>query len=575
MTLIERERRTTIVVLALAVLVPMALLLDVSDKFYVDWYSHFFSIGYFGEYIRQHFSLPVLMNTDIVVGAPNAVFYATLFYPIAGIVSAFLGANLGVRLILIAVFALQTWQVYVTARTFSQSRWLAYSVTIGVDASIYTLTNLYNRSDLTEFVGLALIAASIAAWLRLPSLDGPGRWLTATQVGLYLGIAVTTSPIIILLGSALMAFVVVLTLLLCPNRRATCGAALLIAVISGIMLAPWIYAYLRYQPIQSAGSVFSVGGPSYTPGIDEFGIRFLPFPFDAQPSTPHLDGQFNVALEVVILFLFVEAWRLRKVGAYLFGAIVCLGAGLTVGLYSAPPTPAMALHVLSAIQDTYRLVGYVDLLLLVTVLLLLLNLGTAARGSDKRHAIFFAVLVAIALPTVVYKESRANVTAGIVPGSGFRDNRNSLALSWGTALDYPVAIGPVTKTDPQQHVTIPVGVGQDFGSPQTVTVNAPAGSLIATNVQSFPWNHLVVNGQELASADTQVVAADPMRLALAFTTSSAQPQTVGVSFRPDGVWIVLRAVSFWFAIGLGFALALANLRRSTGRARAAVALASA
>lgn len=562
-----RRRLTTFLILAVATLTPTALLLDPSTSFSGgDWVPHIFTISYLGEYFRQHFALPVTMSTDVIVGAPNNVLYATLFYPVAGVLSALLGANLAVRLLLIGAIALQTWQVYAAARVLSTNRWLAYSVVFAVDASIYSLTDLYDRSDLTEFVGLALLTAAVSAWLRWSFAPTDSGWAVVLQAGLFLGCAVTSNPIIVLLGNALAALVVLLTLVLRSGRLRVLFAAFVVVAIELVLVGPWLYTYARTQAFESPGLLFT-GPAAYVPGVDDLRVRFLPYPFDARgraASTPHLDAQISIALVVLLALLLYESLRSRKWSGPLRVAPVCALLALSVALYSASPLLGDRVRVLALIQSEYRLVPYVDLLLLISSFLLLVHLGRTVDLPLRRSALLFAVVLAVSTQTVLLKEFRSNVQDGITAASGFHDNRDSLASAWETATNFGVPVGPVARADQSdmQHVALHVGIGSQFGVPQTATVDAAVGTLVATNVQSFPWTHLVIDGQVVPDSEITVVDDPGLGFLLGFVASRGGLQTVGVQINPGAVWQVLMVLSFlgvaaltagllaWTALGL-------------------------
>ena len=107
-----------IIVGLLASLLASALLLDFRTMFYVDWNNHLWLIQYFGESIK-HFSIPDVMNTKQLVGMPITLFYAQKFYVLAGVLSAFLGSAVTVRIMVFMVFLLQFFQVYRAAMTGS------------------------------------------------------------------------------------------------------------------------------------------------------------------------------------------------------------------------------------------------------------------------------------------------------------------------------------------------------------------------------------------------------------------------------------------------------------------------
>ena len=545
------DRRTTLLVVALATLVPCALLLYPRNMFYVDWTSNVFTLNYFGEYVRQHGLLPSTMSTNVMLGVANPAFYGVLFYPIVGLASAVIGANLAVRLALIGAVLLQSWQVYAAGRALSGNRWLAYTLVVAVNASIYALTNLYNRSDLTEFVSVALLTAAIASWLRAPHAHRP--IYVYLQSALYLGLAMTTHPIIVLLGGPV--FIIVALLALPQDRRLAAKGAAIVCAVQLVLLSPWLYAYFQYHPFIQLGSSLLSSAPAYPAGIDTPWVLFHIIPYDGRmggavsPSTPNLDAQLNMLLGAVVVWLGVEVYRRHR---RLTPAVLAVAVGLLVGLYSAFPQAGAALHILGTIQAAFRLVSYSDLFLLVAALLLAAQL----RGtSESRYVAAFAVVVVLATTIVILKETRANVYPGIVAGSNIFANRAVVTTMWSTGADYSVPIHRPDTVYDSTPVALRVGTGAQFGEPQVADITAPAGTVVVTNVQSFPWNHLLLNGRVLQPAEEVVVAVPQVpgvwsiQSALGFR-SLGGPQTVGVVTKPDAAWLILRFVSFWSVVAL-------------------------
>jgi hypothetical protein len=530
------ERRSTVLVVTLATLVPCALLLYPNDSFFSDWYSHLFTVDYFGEYVRQHGILPSAMSTNAMVGGANPVFYGVLFYPIVGLVSAVIGGNLAVRLALIGAVLLQSWQVYAAGRALSGNRWLAYTLVAAANASIYALTNLYNRSDLTEFVSVALLTAAIAAWLRAPHTQRP--IYVYLQSALYLGLAMTTHPIIVLLG--VPTFIIVALLALPSDWRLAAKGAAIVCGVQLVILSPWLYAYFMYHPFNQLGSTLLSSAPKYVAGIDRPEVLFHVTPYDGRArGTPNLDAQLNILLGGVVVWLGVEVHRLHRP---LTPAALAIVLGLLVGLYSAVQQFGAAVHILGTIQFAYRLVSYADLFLLVAALLL----ATQLQGtSGSRYVAAFAVVAALATVMVIVKETRANVHPGVVAGSNIFANRDDITTIWSTSADYAVPVHTLDAVHDSTQLALRVGTGAQFGEPQVAQTSVPTGTVIVTNVQSFPWNHLLLDGRVLQPAQEVVVAVRGVpNVALGFRSTGGL-QSVGVVTWPDTQWLILRFISFW------------------------------
>ncbi|MEO8129424.1 MAG: hypothetical protein ABI822_20135, partial [Bryobacteraceae bacterium] len=279
-------------------LLPICLLWNGNNAFYLDWNNHLWIIGYFGEYFRRHWSFPITLNTEQLGGIPFPVFYGYLFYPAAGLISAFTGSSFALRLVCSLVFLLQVRQVSKTVQMIAGSRFVSCAVTILVSFATYPLTNLYNRAAITEFLAVSLVISVCMMWLRIVQRNN-SRLISGAA--LALAFAMGTHPITAILGCLMICFAILASWPLPRNLWKPLGWA--VALVS-LVMAPWIYAVALY-----GGKVQLSGGPiNFFPNtLDHFGTRFWPLPWDPRLGTaegrlwgtPYLDTQINFALLIL------------------------------------------------------------------------------------------------------------------------------------------------------------------------------------------------------------------------------------------------------------------------------------
>src|SRR5579864_528830 len=148
-----RSKRSAIMEPAIPIVIacfPLLWLAPIHRHFHhalSDWDNNLWMIGYFGEYFRRHGSFPMTFNTDPWVGMPNPMFYGSLFFPLAGLLSALFGSALALRMVVVTLFWLQTTQVYRTIKAMDQDSYTAWAIAAVVAFAIYPLTNLYSRSS--------------------------------------------------------------------------------------------------------------------------------------------------------------------------------------------------------------------------------------------------------------------------------------------------------------------------------------------------------------------------------------------------------------------------------------------
>jgi hypothetical protein len=91
--------------------------------------------------------------------------------------------------------------------------------------------------------------------------------------------------------------------------------------------------------------------------------------------------------------------------------------------------------------------------------------------------------------------------------------------------------------------SFPIGTQERFGEVFPLPIYTNRSGLIRTNVQIFPWNHLVWNGREIPFEE---IATNKDLM----TILSGQPGagTLEYVLRPDPIWLVLRFLSLWTAV---------------------------
>lgn len=501
--------------------------------------------GYFGEYFRHHWRFPLTLNTDQIIGMPFPIFYGTLFFPVAGLISAITGANLAVRILVAGILWLQTVQVIKLSRLVHPSKYVGWALGAIVCFAAYPLTNIYNRSAITEFAAASLLVSACCLWLRAAWGKETVDWKRASLAWLLLTLSAGTHPITALLGCGAFGLLVTGSLALSSQRGKLSGLLLVNAAAFLTALAPWIYATLRFGN-DLAISTFTTKVFVFR-NLDLPWVRFMPFPFDPriasgpfnQISTPYLDVQINMGLLILAGFLgfqMIRAIRSHKLRvtspAWLALCSAALFAGVT--FCSLSKTAWIVLpKFLSIVQFSYRLVTYCDLLLLLTVLFLL------AAMKDFQAGMRTVLVVCLVLMTggVIVKFTHA---AAIAATDTFPATSTQMPSSFYGAAGYAVlhGFGGQLPVAPKAVVVLKTGTAADFGEVSSQSISLDRATTAATNVQSFPWNRLTLNGQDVPVEQTYVVPAGLLAINLPAGTSAA-----GYRFVPDPIYSALRMLA--------------------------------
>jgi hypothetical protein len=571
-----------------AVLFPLSVLLPINSGFYVDWYNHLWQIAYYGQYFAVHHTMPLVLNTTERVLIEYPTFYGFLFYPLIGGLSSFLGPNLAVRLAILALWALKFLLVYRAAYELSGDRILGVAIGCLVSWEIYPLTNLYNRSALTELFSAGLVTCALCSVLLVLVVSDPRRRIAYVLVtGLTLGLAVTTHPITALYAVpflGLMLLVGAPFALRLPKKEILflAGSGFVVCAFLVLVVAPWAYATITSAAdMQISVNDFRIsssqaGVPLFPDDIDNFFSRFALFPYDGRTllkglnvSTPFLDAQINMPLFLLLTGLVVfgkqandtlsdQAARGRQGAAKaLFGTslfLFCFASVLSLSDLPYYYLPA----VFRLIQFPYRVVTYQNLALLAAALSWIAVARVRFPLREVKLAFLVACLTLAATSTLVKFSHARIISEASVTQSNFYDLNPidpSKFLSMPKffyGLDsYTVQLAlPPAKDDSLLSVPFPVGQGHDFGAPLQTTVNLSGSNWVETDVAASRWNSVLVDGVQvpwgdLRSKDAQLVVQVP-----------PGRHTLEARFMPDDIFIWFRQVSFglfvlWLCAAIG------------------------
>ena len=562
-----QRRLWTALITYLLGLLPICLLWHGNNAFYLDWNNHLWAIGYFGEYFRRHWTFPITLNTEQIAGIPYPVFYGYLFYPAAGLISAFTGCSFALRFLCSLVFLLQVRQVSKAVEAIAGNRFIACAVTVLVSFATYPLTNLYNRAAITEFIAASLLISVCMMWLRIVRMNDPhNRRRLLSGAALALTFVMGTHPITAILGGCMVCLVVLASL---PFPRALWKPLGLAAALLSLVMAPWIYAVALYgRKVQLSG-----GWIGFFPNtLDRFTTRFSPLPWDPRLGTPefriwgtpYLDTQINFALLILAVFLLSRIagpGRAKALPREFRIAIAAFAGFAFVSFLSLSHQPwRLVPKALHFVQFAYRLVTYADLFLLFAVLFLLAGMRRVAALPDRPLMVVLAVCLALSTAGITIKLVHAHHVEepNVLAGSGWpttnRDALRSLPSTFYGVNGYAVKSGSrglLADSAVPSPVSFPIGTQQHFGEVLAVPVPNGEPGRLRTNILIFPWNRILWNGREIPFEETFTD-----KDFLSIVDRKPEAGTLEYVLRPDPIWMVLRTLSLWTAAVWALALCL-------------------
>ena len=508
-------------------ILPCILLLNLGANFYTDWPNHLWMIGYFGAYFREHLSFPEMFNTYQYIGMPSPIFYGFGFYRFFGLLTWLLTPSISVRIITFLFFTIQHFVTLITLLKLRLPRWFSSSISMMITLSIYPLTNLYNRSALTEF--FATIALSIAVCILflvlLESRSYKRLWLLCTFT-LFFTFSCLTHPITAIWGSILLTLFFIPFIFLIwkdlPRKVELLKYGTLACISILLILSPWIYANIIFLgKLQISKNISPV--LFFPDSIDWIWTRISPIPFDIRTlreplhniSTPFLDAQSNIFLVGMwILFLTTNSSILfLNNNAISYRALLLIFITFTFLLWllflkvSIDPTLIQRTpSLLRMIQYAYRFVTYQNLSALCGIIgfAFLIRQNAYFKNGQRLPKFITAVLVLIACCSFGVKiyHSCAIRTVNIEQILATRESRNStlsIPRTFYGSYDY-VTLSKFELIDSRKlqgskALQFQPQNNLEFGSVPGLEVTTDHAGWYKTNVQPFLWNHLLIDGQ--------------------------------------------------------------------------------
>jgi hypothetical protein len=599
------KARAAIPLLTISALIcslPLLLLFDLRSVFDFDWFNHLWIIEYFGEFIRRHGTPPAVLSTENLVGITLPIFYAEKFYLFAGIISSFLGSAIAFRIVAFASLMIQFWHIERAARCAADNRALSMTVATIVTWAIYPLTNLYNRSALTEFIAVIFLNSAMSCLfvLLLRNSRGEKSYYDAIAVGLLYTIAAVTHPLTAAFGAASLICMGA-CFLLCKNRTWFAGVGLVNATLIAAVLSPWLYAFHRYSawlPVNdvSINQKYFRGLIFRFDSIDNLWSLLSPVALDLRTlqngvknvSTPFLDAQINLPLLLIGLalsgsWIMSKGKRFARIESSLFAMMIIAVFFFSLFL-SVATHPALSGYLggfFDILQFPYRLTTYLNLAAL-TLLLAAAGLTSnhncsSHQTSAIRNSIVLGISLGISFSGLVTKLIHANATRFV---DSYMDLARLAELHRLPAIPDPrrrwvpgigrssamLGILPTTFYGHSQFIVLkdyslvkPTGfdeecilrflpaTGEEFGIVMPAKVALQSPTLVITNIQPFPWNQILVDGRQQRRGELVVLGYD-WTAAMGPASVLAIPlapgeHTIEYRFRPDKAWRVLEGIS--------------------------------
>jgi hypothetical protein len=515
---------------AVALYLPCRYLWPLHASYYVDWMNHEWMIGYSGAYFRANGSFPEAFNTTDVSGLAHPTFYGNLFYPLLGLPAAVLAPGIVIRLAAVGIFVAQYRLVSAALVRLDAPPYFARIVACLVLWATYPLTNFYNRAAITEFFATGLLVCALSTLVLLCHADDARkRRFYASAAMFCLTLAAGTHPITAMWGvPVFVALAPVFWWMLRddkPRRLATVKSLAPWIPIALVCVLPWFLVSTQY----SNDLLMRAWRDVVFLRWDTWNVRFYPIPYDpgvtpgarlADISTPYLDAQISLSLLLMFLVIGVVAFTARR-QARAPMIVFALAAGMFVYFMwlSLSPTGYRMFPAIAAMtQFAYRMVTYVNFSLLVGVFITLMALRRIA-GFEVTRRLRHPTVMACAIAAFLLAGAGVIVKWGHI--AAVKEHRSSRHLvldeaerekllvlpdTWYSTYSYTTnklfaaAVDPADD-DKVMGQNFQLDADRRFGKPKAMYLKLPAATWVRTNVLTFPWSQMAIDGQWLAPSD--------------------------------------------------------------------------
>jgi len=549
-------------------ILPLIPLFFLNHQFPTDWFNHQWMIAYFGEYFRQHYSFPLVFNTNQVVGMPYPVFYGVFFYPIMGLLSIFISTDLVYRFVVVVLFLAQCFAV---KRLFEEisghKRWALFIAAL-VTYAIYPLTNLYNRAAATEFISFTLLTCALC-W-HLCIIFNPEKYLKTHMpylVALCIILVAGIHPLTGTFGVLLCGFISLLATYQFQNKKPLMKWLAVYGILYLVAMSSWLYIYFKIgihtemtRAIQKLQTF---------PDLESIIARLSPIPLDLRTWNkshdeilkiiiPYIDTQINTPLLLVCAFLSFILFKSKSNKTLGVHKSVFVFSGVSFSvilLFSVAPILWTYIPSgFSAFQFTYRLVAYCNLLLLVMAIPLSALVIRERLIPENKILKLMLIPVIIAVLGVALKIPRALFVWREYQRVEAPWNKNTDELTelprqfygypaYATTRLYKDYMNNQTEAALlKQYLT--VGTGEQFGIVQPVTLTLSESTDIALNVQAFPWSKIYVNEKEYPLNQTMHINENQL------IQLNQGEHKIEYRTTPDNIYLCLRWLSLLTIISL-------------------------
>ena len=561
----------------------------------LDMINHTWMVEYYSNFFKNHWIFPGTFDTEQVFGNPMPIFYGVFFYPVLSLIAIATGADLAVRLSAGAVLFAPLITISYLVNS-SGIRWkTSLLISCVVNASVYQMTNIYQRGALAEFFALQFLIIGISITLYgLRCLHK--KYASIVLLGFsFITLALGTHPITVYSCAIFLVPLSVMSIpvLLAKLPRRNCYAAFGGATICLVAIMPWVVVVWTNQHDLQISVSAALNTLFFFPtSIDSFWGRMGYFYFDtrvaidgiAKTSTPFLDAPYSLPMALILMLVLLKRFsrRISELSLIVVPSLIVIFALLYAGYPSerlttpggfagsvvASASDGFIYRLLLPLQFAYRLAGawFVS----IAFALFLSLLCVPGRGSYfnqgffRRAVLLSSILSAFAMTQKLYvtnlgfrifpglsipgPQSEPSWTALVMDRTSYLSivaNSQKYPFSFQTQVSYSTP-GELPLSSPSSPSDVYLQVLKWGDQPP---VYSPVDFVLRTNVAPAPTNKIMIDGVQ-ASA-TGLSSTGTLDFSVTAGTHEVTVERVGRRFDLIQASIFLMLGMFIFAL-IGF-----------------------
>jgi len=482
-----------------------------SDSGNSDWERILWFSQYHASYFRKFFWFPELIQSKITIGLNTHLFYGFLIFPFLGLASTIYGAAIGLRIILVIVSFIQAYAIRNLIRYFINNKFLADCVSVTFIWSIYSLTNLYARQAIFEFIATKLLSTAIAFYL-IGIKSNHSKYIIYSLA--LLVVILGTHPTTFILSFLTLIPLITVTLNKVKNYYKNKTVILSIVTIL-IIILPLVALNLS----KTGNSINIRNLDEYKNGMKYFynrsdsisgKLNIIPYDqlfskFGKSIQAPHLDTQISAGLLILVIttviYIIYKKIRLPKINLIII-LFFCIYIS-SIFYISIKPSPIDLVNKIlgNYVQFGYRLTEHINLLLLIFVLYIYSNIGLKLSFKFSRN-IGILLLSLLLISTCIKLFYSYDSYYFLNNSTYFKDSTYEITYNEvGTSTNFNSSYDYATtklykKFDPTQfsnNLCLINITNLDDRIEATQLLNLDKDMYVITNVEAYPWNQLLID----------------------------------------------------------------------------------